>query len=224
MENSTENKANSEEKGSNMFLKSKFREQLEKVWDLVKFAAIALAIVIPIRLYIAQPFVVSGDSMFPTFHDGQYLIVDEISYILQGPHRGDVIVFRYPKDPSRFFIKRIIGMPGEKINIKDDTQNITVTVTNDANPDGFKLTEPYMNERFTTTDQCRIHKNEITPTDKTFTTGPNEYFVMGDNRDCSSDSRIWGLLPRKLMVGRAYLRLLPFGDISYLPGAYKESK
>jgi signal peptidase I len=186
--------------------KSKIKEQALKAWDLVKFAIIALAIVIPIRLYIAQPFVVSGDSMFPTFHDGQYLVVDEISYILKGPSRGDVVVFRYPLQPSRFFIKRIIGMPNETISIKSGV----VTIINKENPKGFTLNEPYIDEKFDTTES--------------YTTGDGEYFVLGDNRNRSSDSRIWGILPRKFMVGRAYLRLLPFNDVSYLPGAYKEDK
>jgi len=186
--------------------KSKTAEYAKSVWDIVKFAVIALAIVIPIRLYIAQPFVVSGESMFPTFNDGQYLIIDEISYITNGPHRGDVVVFRYPNDPSRFFIKRIIGMPNEKITINGKE----ITIINKENPEGFILTEPYIRENF--------------PTNETYTTGNQEYFVMGDNRNHSSDSRVWGILPRKFMIGRAYLRLLPVNSISYLPGAYKEVK
>jgi signal peptidase I len=187
-------------------VKSKFREQLENVWDLIKFAAIALAIVIPLRLYIAQPFIVSGESMFPTFHDGQYLIVDELSYLTEGAHRGDVVIFHYPLQPSRYFIKRIIGLPNERVSIERGV----VTIHNKENPDGFTLHEPYIDEQFTTTAE--------------YTTGPDEYFVMGDNRNNSSDSRIWGFVPKKLLVGRAYLRLLPFSSASYLPGAYKESK
>jgi signal peptidase I len=206
MENIKDSNVTMEPETPESLPKSKFKEQALKVWDLIKFALIALAIVIPIRLYIAQPFVVSGDSMFPTFHDGQYLIIDEISYILNGPSRGDVVVFRYPLQPSRFFIKRIIGMPNETISIKDGS----VTITNKDNPNGFTITEPYIDEKFNTTES--------------YTTGEGEYFVLGDNRNRSSDSRIWGILPRKLMIGRAYLRLLPFNDVSYLPGAYTEDK
>ncbi len=186
--------------------KSKMQKHAADAWDLIKFAAFALAIVIPIRLFIAQPFVVSGESMYPTFDDGQYLIVDEISYTVVGPHRGDVVIFRYPNNPSRFFIKRIIGLPNEKIDIKDGS----VAITNKENPKGFMLDEPYIDEKFNTTNS--------------YSTGTDEYFVMGDNRNRSSDSRIWGILPRKLMVGRAYLRLLPIKHIAYLPGAYKEIK
>ncbi len=87
-----------------------------EIWEFVKFAVISILIVIPIRLWIAQPFIVHGSSMVPSFQNGDYLIVDEISYQLRQPERGEVIVFRYPKDPSQFFIKRVAGLPGDKIN------------------------------------------------------------------------------------------------------------
>lgn len=187
--------------------KTKFKEFLENGWDLIKFAVIALLIVIPIRMWIAQPFVVSGESMFPTFHDKEYLIVDELSYITGEPKRGEVVIFRYPEDPKRFFIKRIIGMPNEKIIVTGKE----VTIINEQNPDGFKLDEPYINEK------------TFTPTGE-YETGDDQYFVMGDNRNRSSDSRMWGVLPKNLMIGRAYLRLFPFDSISYLPGYFKENK
>ncbi len=191
--------------------KTKFVKALENLWDLVKFAVIALIIVIPIRMFVAQPFLVSGESMFPTFHDGEYLIVDELSYIIGTPNRGDVIVFRFPGDTKRFFIKRIIGMPNEEVTIN----NGIVTIINKDYPEGFTLDEPYIDEKFNTTSNYK--------------TGDGEYFVMGDNRNRSSDSRTWGeptetKLTNKLIIGRAYLRLLPLKDISYLPGYYKETK
>lgn len=201
MENNIDKKVNTPE-----IKKSKWKENAKSAWDLIKFAAIALAIVIPVRMFIAQPFVVNGDSMFPTFHNKEYLIVDEISYIVRNPRRGEVTIFRYPNDPSRFFIKRIVGMPNETIKIKDGV----VTIINKDNPDGFILEEPYINEKFATTDS--------------YTTGNDQYFVMGDNRNRSSDSRSWGVLPKKLMAGRAYLRLLPFNNMDYLPGEYKPNK
>lgn len=190
--------------------KSKFKKFLADGWDLLKFAVISLAVVIPIRMWIAQPFVVSGESMYPTFDNGQYLIVDEISYILGNIHRGDVVIFRYPGDTKRFFIKRLIGLPNEKIIVTDKD----VTIINKDNPNGFKLTEPYINEKiFTQTGE--------------YTTGDGEYFVMGDNRNKSSDSRTWGestptKLTNKLMIGKAFLRLLPFNKVSYLPGNYNQ--
>lgn len=192
------------ENNTNVPEKSKFKKFLEDGWDLLKFAIIALAVVIPIRMWIAQPFVVSGESMSPTFDNGQYLIVDEISYILGTAHRGDVVIFRYPGDTKRFFIKRIIGLPNEKITIA----NGEVTITNQDHPDGFKMTEPYINEK-------EFAGGE-------YTTKADEYFVMGDNRNRSSDSRTWGVLPQKLMIGKAFLRLLPVSTISYLPGNYNQ--
>ena len=183
---------------------TKLQKFLKDGWDLLKFAVIALAIVIPIRLWVAQPFVVSGESMFPTFDNGQYLIVDEISYLLGGTHRGDVVVFRFPGDTKRFFIKRLIGLPNETISIK----NNEVTIINKEHPEGFKLKEPYINEKL-------FNGGE-------FKTGDNQFFVMGDNRNRSSDSREWGLVPKNLLIGRAFLRLLPIKDVSYLPGVYNQ--
>ena len=174
--------------------------------EIVRMLLIALAIVIPIRAFIAQPFKVSGASMVPTFHDREYLIVDEISYRFNEPKRGDVIVFHPPQDPSTYYIKRIIGLPGETVKIEGPN----VLIINKENPEGFNLTEKYVNEKFSE--------------NKTYETGADEYFVMGDNRNRSSDSRVWGVLPRKFMVGRAYLRLLPFDTAAYLPGAMKEFK
>lgn len=178
----------------------------ESFWDLIKFAIIAFAIVLPIRMFIAQPFVVSGESMYPTFHDGEYLIVDEISYLTGEPKRGDVVIFRYPDEPSRFFIKRIIGLPNETIVI--DHGKVMI-LNDDENQKTIILDEPYINEEFNTIGKYK--------------TGDDEYFVMGDNRNRSSDSRYWGVLPKKLMIGRAFLRLLPLKEISYMPGAYEST-
>lgn len=192
---------NKETIDSKLTKREKIKKQLKNFWDLIGFAIIALIVVIPIRMWVIQPFVVSGESMYPTFHNGEYLIIDEISYILGEPKRGDVVVFRYPKDPSRFFIKRIIGMPNERIVIK----NGEVTVFNKENPDGLKINEPYIKEEFSTTS--------IDITEE------NEYFVMGDNRNRSSDSRSWGILNEKLMIGRALVRLVPIKSFDYLPGS-----
>ncbi len=154
-------------------------------------------------MYIAQPFIVSGSSMDPTFANGEYLIVDELSYRLDDPERGDVIIFRYPQDPSKFFIKRIIGLPGETVVIKGSA----VSIVNTANPDGFALDERFLSHE--TYSNMRVVLND------------DEYFVMGDNRPASSDSRIWGPLKRKLIIGRALVRLLPVTRAQVLPGAHQ---
>lgn len=173
--------------------------------EIIRFSLIAILIVIPIRMFIAQPFIVSGSSMIETFHNGEYLIVDQVSYRLHAPQRGDVVIFRYPRDPSKFFIKRIIALPGETINITDST----VTITNDANPAGFVLEEPYI-------------KSMRPGAMMTEELGEREYFVMGDNRDESSDSRVWGVLQEERIIGRAFLRLFPPHAISVLPGAFND--
>lgn len=175
-------------------------KQEHPFWELVRFALLAFLIILPIRAFIAQPFIVSGSSMYPTFKDGNYLIVDQISYRLEIPKRGEVIVFKYPKDTSKYFIKRIIGLPGETVTIKGSQVNIK----NTAKPEGFDLTEPYV-------------KNLAT-NDMTVTLGSNEYFVMGDNRSASSDSRSWGNVPKNLIIGRTFVRLLPFSSTGFWPG------
>lgn len=175
----------------------------EGFWDLIKFAILALVIVVPVRTFIAQPFIVSGSSMFPTFHNSDYLIVDELSYRVGEPKRGDVVVFKWPKDTTKYFIKRIIGLPGETVKITGSK----ITIKNKDNPDGFVLDEPYVKNISENTSEI------VLPDD--------QYFVMGDNRSGSSDSRAWGNLPRNLMVGRAFIRLFPLNDIGVLPGEFR---
>ena len=170
--------------------------------EIVKFTLIALVIVVPIRLWIAQPFIVSGASMDPTFKSGQYLIVDQLTYHFNEPERGDVIIFRYPRDPKTFFIKRIIGLPGETVTFKDGKPTMT----------GPNLKEPV------TLDETYIAANHKTADNFAITLRDNEYFVMGDNRAESSDSRYWGPLERKYIVGRPAVRLFPFTKIGVFPG------
>ena len=175
----------------------------DQVIEYVKFLLVVAVIVLPIRFYVAQPFVVSGDSMFPTFKDGQYIIVDQLSYNLGTPHRGDVAIFKFPQDTSKFFIKRVIGLPGETVEIK----GLEVFVTPKGSTEKIKLNEPYIEM-----------KREVY---ETTTLKADEYFVMGDNRLQSYDSRFWGPLNKKYLIGRALLRLLPVDNINYLPGLAK---
>ena len=177
---------------------------IQSFWELVRFVIIAIVIVIPIRIFIAQPFIVSGSSMVPTFQDGQYLVVDEISYRFSEPKRDDVIVFRYPNDTKKFFIKRIIGLPNETVDIKGSE----ITIINKEHPEGLKLDQPYV--------QNTSNNN------MSFQLKDGEYFVMGDNRSASSDSRYWGAVPKKDLVGRVLVRLLPINKIDLLPGNYKQ--
>ncbi|MFA6256745.1 MAG: signal peptidase I [Candidatus Paceibacterota bacterium] len=178
----------------------------QSFWELLRFAFLALLIVVPIRAFVAEPFIVSGSSMFPTFENGDYLIVDKISYRLGAPERYDVVVFRYPADPSKFFIKRIIGLPNETVDIDGST----VTIKNNDHKNGLVLNQPFVKNK----SNSETH----------FELKDNEYFVMGDNRGASSDSRYWGAVKKELLTGKAFIRLLPFDKINILPGDYKEEK
>ncbi len=162
---------------------------------------LAVLIVVPIRVFIAQPFVVEGLSMYPTFGDGDYLIIDELTYRLEDPVRGDVVVFRYPNNPSIFYIKRVIGLPGETVEITKGIVHITKT-------DGTTLT----------LDESYVVAEDATYSGET-TIGPEQYFVLGDNRPKSSDSRVWGLLPKQDIMGKAFVRLLPGASAAFSPGA-----
>ena len=170
----------------------------ESVLEIVRFVVIVLIIVVPIRLYVGQPFIVSGESMVPTFANGEYLIVDELSYHFRDPVRGEVIIFRYPKDPSKFFIKRIIGLPGETVAIGGNIVSIK------SGDETIILDEPYIESQQLQAQTLKL--------------GVDEYFVMGDNRGASLDSRSWGVLEESLIQGRAFIRLLPINKLSYLPG------
>ena len=163
------------------------------LWEFVKVVIISVAIVLPIRTWIAQPFIVSGASMEPNFHDGEYLIIDELSYQFREPARGDVVVFRFPLKPREFFIKRIMGLPGETVEIK----NGAVTVKRSGEKEILTLTETYIPKSFETGPDLALELKA------------GEYFVMGDNRSHSSDSRMWGALPKNKIMGRALVRLWP---------------
>lgn len=173
--------------------------------EILKASLIALIIVVPIRFFVAQPYIVSGSSMDPTFKDGHYIIVDQLTYRFEEPRRGDVIVFRYPNDPSKFFIKRILGLPGETVVVENGQLLIANSPTS---TEGYVLPEPFVTEAHKTSESFRK------------TLENDEYFVMGDNRPASSDSRVWGPLKENFIVGRAMFRILPLRDAGLFPGRY----
>lgn len=166
------------------------------IFDLAKIMLVVLAVVIPFRLLVAEPYVVSGCSMFPSYQNREYLIVDRLSYRFGEPARGDVVVLKYPKDLSQYFIKRIVGLPGETIRFERGK----VVVTNADHPNGFTLDEPYLKSQV-----------ESLGRPEPITLGSGEYYVLGDNRTASSDSRVWGVLPQDDIVGRAWITIFP-GD------------
>lgn len=176
---------------------------LASTWDTIKVLVVSLAIIVPIRAYVAQPFFVRGASMDPSFYDSEYLIIDELSYNLrlQSPRRGDVVVFRYPLDRSQYYIKRIVGLPKERVII----QNGTVTVVNRAFPEGIRIDEGQY-----------LAPGETTDGSVDVTLRSNEVFVLGDNRDHSSDSRVWGPVPEELVTGRAWVRVFPIARAGVL--------
>jgi len=169
----------------------------EFIWETIKVVVFSLIIIIPVRYFLIQPFYVKGASMEPNFFDHEYLVIDEISYRLGEINRGDVVVFRYPNDPSQYFIKRIIGLPGETVAIKDGK----VFITNSTRPDGFYL------------DESSYLPNTYTQGDKELNLSATEFFVLGDNRDSSLDSRIFGPIDRPSIVGRAWVRGWPFNRL-----------
>jgi signal peptidase I len=177
------------------------------MWEFVRFAFVVAVVVIGVRSFIAQPFVVSGASMVPTFENRDYLIIDELSYHFREPARGEVIVFHPPTDMSTYYIKRVIGIPGDTIVIR----NSVVTRIDPEHPDGIVLDEEYI-----TPDAAGDNFSITIP--------EGQYFVMGDNRPASYDSRKWGLLPRKNITGRAFLRLFPFNEIAALPGYHSSDE
>jgi signal peptidase I len=176
------------------------------VWEIVKVASISLAIILPVRYFLIQPFYVKGASMEPNFHDHEYLIIDEISYRFNAPARGQVIVFRYPKNPQEYFIKRVIGLPGEEVQIKDGK----IIIFNDANPNGLTLDESYLPAGLETMDVASA-KLKL---------GANEYFVLGDNRNNSKDSRSFGAVDKSFITGKVLFRGWPLNEITLFDNNY----
>lgn len=174
------------------------RATFKFIWETLEIVALALAIILPIRYFLATPFMVKGASMEPNFDDYQYLIIDEISYRFHEPQRGEVIVLQDPYKEHSHFIKRIIGLPNEKIEIKEGK----VFIYNEEHPEGKALDEPYLKAG-----------TEIRSANKKWELGPDEYFVLGDNRGVSLDSRYFGPITRDKITGRVWLRTFPFTKI-----------
>ena len=188
--------SNNQSVGSNENKKTEksFKKYLGLAWELFKIILIAFIIVAPIRYFVFQPFIVSGASMQPNFHSGDYLIVDEISYRLSSPQRGDVIVFNtdfIPGYSGQRFIKRVIGLPGETVDVVGGQVEII--------DNGKTVT---LDEKYLPAD-LKTYPNVET------TLKANQYFVLGDNRTESYDSRFWGVVPKKEIIGKAFLRIFP---------------
>ncbi len=165
-------------------------------YELTKWIIIILVIGILIHFFVGTLFIVDGASMEPNFHSGEYIVVDRWQYNFGKPARGDVVVLRFPGDPQQTkYIKRVIGLPGEKIEIWHGSIYIN----------GKILNEPY------------IAPYVKTLPDLTRQLQSDDYFLLGDNRDNSSDSRIWGVCPKRDLIGKAWLVLYPFSDKGLVP-------
>lgn len=163
-------------------------------WELLKAFILAMVIIVPIRYFLVQPFFVRGASMEPNFHDGEYLIVDQLSYRFRQPARGEVVVFRYPEDPSQFFIKRIVGLPGETVHIDDGRVALTI---------------PGQMQKVELDEMAYLSDSVRTGGTMDVELGTDEYFLLGDNREASSDSRSWGPVVKRAIMGRAWVRAWP---------------
>jgi signal peptidase I len=180
------------------------RKFLASFLEVLEIALIAVGAVFIVRTFLIQPFLVSGSSMVPTFENGDYVLVDELTYHIQPPSRGDVIVFHDPQDWSTYFIKRVIGLPNEKIEINDNT----ITVFNAAHPNGFALDETYLPPG-TPVSPNSCYGGSVVTGVCTYTLSSSTYLALGDNRPESYDSRSWGPLPAANIVGVVRLRLWP---------------
>jgi len=170
---------------------------LYSLWEIAEIVLVAVIAVLIIRNYLVQPFLVSGSSMEPNFSSNDYLVIDELTYQFRPPQRGEVIVFHYPGDESVYYIKRIIGLPGETIKVSDGG----ITIFNNEHSGGFVLDEAYLPKELKTSGNEQVVLNG------------NQYFVLGDNRNYSFDSRSWGSLTKKEIVGLVRLRLWPINKV-----------
>lgn len=172
------------------------------VFELIQVVVLALVLYFALT-FAVQTVRVLGSSMYPTVTNQSYLIAAKLPYRFHGPQRGDIVILRDPEDPSQDFIKRVIGMPGERIIIRQGHVYI-----ND-----HLLVEPYLHLSSPWVTQADWPDNG-----KAVTLGPDEYFVMGDNRNNSSDSRVFGPIHRNSIEAGAWIRLLPLSDIGLLGG------
>ena len=168
------------------------------ILEMVKVAVLAGITIALIRYYLFKHFYVKGASMEPNFHEKEYLIIDELSYRFREPVRGEVVVFRYPEDPKEYFLKRVIGLPGETVLVTGGK----VSIYNKEHPEGFELSEEY------------LPKDLATDGDHTYKIGDNQLFVLGDNRPNSFDSRRFGPIDKSLVVGRTWLRGWPLNRLA----------
>ncbi len=188
------------------------QKKQEPLWrELLKIAIVVGLAILIVRFFVFKPFYVKGASMEPAYFDHEYLIIDEITYRFNEPKRGDVVVFRPPVNTTDYYIKRVIGLPGETVKVI----NGDVIIFSNDNPQGFKLDESSYLMHKGTQEESIVLK-----------LGTNQYFMLGDNRPVSSDSRRFGAVDRSAIVGRTYLRGWPLTRLGVVANAvtYESSK
>jgi len=168
------------------------------LFEMAQIAAIAIAIILPVRYFLVQPFIVVGASMQPSYYENEYLIIDELTYRFRDPERGETVVFHPPGNENLYYIKRVIGLPGETVEVRDGK----MVIFNDEYPNGITLHETYLIEETEGAQRVQL--------------GQDEYFLMGDNRDESLDSRKIGPIPFKNITGRVWIRGLPLDQVGIL--------
>ncbi len=171
------------------------------LFEVLQTVALALGIFAIVYLFLLQPHQVRGHSMDPNFYDGEYLLTDKLSYRIGEPKRGDVVVFAAPPTRNEDFIKRIVGLPGDTIAIKAGKVWL-----NDK-----ELQENYLPATILTFGGPFLSEEKI------FTLGQDEYFMFGDNRGHSSDSRFWGPIKKEDIIGRAWIVYWPPNKIGIIP-------
>lgn len=171
--------------------------------DFLETIVVALSIFVVVYLFFFQPHEVKGSSMEPNFHDGEYILTDKISYRFRLPKRGEVIILKAPNNPDIDYIKRIIGLPGESLKVEDGSVFIN----------GKRLNEPYVSDKTTI-----LGNGFLSSEGQQITIPDNYYFVMGDNRPRSSDSREFGPIPRSSIIGKAFIRYWPLPYLGVIPG------
>jgi len=181
------------------FLPSFTKSFISFIFEVLKIVIISLAIIIPIRFFLIQPFYVRGSSMEPNFYDNEYLVINEITYRFSEPDRGDVVVINERDSMGEYIIKRIIGLPGEKVQITGGK----VIIYNQDYPEGKVLKEEYLEKGTYTSGNVIVELED------------DEYFVLGDNREFSLDSRSFGPVKKDDIVGYAWLRAWPVYKMKY---------
>jgi signal peptidase I len=175
--------------------------------DVIETIVVAAAIFVVVYLFLLQPHQVKGASMEPNFHDGEYILTDKISYRFSSPKRGDVIIFKSPTNTDLDFIKRVIALPGEKIEIKDGK----IIIYNQDHPNGFALKEEY-----STVQPTSVERDGFLKEGEATEVHQDNYIVLGDNRLQSYDSRAWGEVPKKNIIGKAWLRYWPLPKFGFV--------